>query len=63
MTTRIAISLHAALRTMFNSGFDSEKLLKLAHERLSTLILATEGYVYPDDVQKLILNLKQEFKL
>lgn len=62
MKDRIAISFHGALRTMYNAGFDSEKLLKLAHERLMNVDQPSEGYVYPDDVDALIKRLKAEYQ-
>lgn len=62
MSDKIAISLHAALRTVWNSGLTTEPQIRVAYDRLMSMVQPTMGYVYPDDVQKLILNMKQEFK-
>lgn len=60
MSTRIAVSVYHALRTMWENNFDTEPKLRQAMNHLLKLPQPTEGYVYPDDVDALIKRLKAE---
>lgn len=62
MSTRIAVSLHHALKTMWEHDFDTEAKLRRANDLLLQLPQPTEGYVYPDDVDALIKRLKAEYQ-
>jgi hypothetical protein len=60
MADKIAVSKHFALRMMYDNGHDTPTLLTAAHERLKSLVEPTQGYVYAEDVTKLIDLMKKE---
>lgn len=60
MKDRLAISAHAALRTLYNAGHNTEEKLIEAQKELKLISQPTTGYYYADDVQSLVDKLKDK---
>ena len=60
MNVRLAISAHAALRTLFHAGHDTEEKLIEAQKQLKLISQPTTGYYFADDVQSLVDKLKDK---
>lgn len=60
MSTRIAVSHHQALKTMWTHEWNTEELLRQANDGILKLPQPTPGYVYADDVMSLIDKLQKE---
>ena len=56
-STSIALSEHASLRMLYNTGANTEALLKAAQKELHKLAQASEGYYYASDVSALAEKL------
>jgi hypothetical protein len=54
------ISIHAALRNLYHSGYNTEPLLQHAHYHLMQLKQVTDGYVLVEDLVYLQSRLSDD---